>query len=221
LLDKEGRVITLPTTEPERIDDKPLAPAPIDRDVVPPGTFYADRTSSVPDNPALESRKKVILLESSGADFVKDLNTNLLNQTEPDTTFSVPVETLRRYLTSIAGNKLIYSGNLTVNKDENEIVVNGLKIDGGLMAGKIKISLSLINTSKGIDAQITNYEGRSYARGTVEQQVARLNTKFREMIDAEVVVQNPAWKSTSVVIAEDRILLGFHDTRSTEGNLPA
>ena len=221
LLNEEGEIITLPKTEPEGIDDGDVVPAPIDKDEIPAGTFYAEETSTVPTDLEPESREKVILLESSEADFVKELNTNLLNQTGSDTTFSIPVGTLRRYLSSVAGNKLIYSGNLTINKDKNEIVINGLKIDGGLKAGKITINLSIINTSKGIDAQITNYEGRGYARRTVEQQIASLNSKFREIIDAEVAEQNPTWKSSNVAIAEDRILVGFHDTRSTAGNLPA
>jgi hypothetical protein len=221
LLNEEGGIITLPKIDPEGIDDRNLAPAPVDKDKVPAGTFYADETPTIPADPKPESRGKVILLESSEADFIKELNANLLSQTETDTTFSIPVGTLRRYLASVAGNKLIYSGNLTVNKDKNEIVINGLKIDGGFMAGEITINLSIINTSKGIDAQVTNYEGRTYARRTVEQQIASLNSKFREIIDAEVAEQNSAWKSSNVTIAEDRILVGFHDTRSTAGNLPA
>jgi len=203
----------------DKFFDYPEEKMPKIQDVLP--APLSGVTQNTPPAETVIPEKNIITLEKSGADFVKDLNRNLSSQTKPDATFSIPIETLKGYLTSIAGDKLIYEGNLTIDKDNNEIVIKGLKIDGGFMGGKITMDLSIINTSKGINAHIQNYEGRGIARGTVEQQVNNLNSKFREIIDGLISAENPAWKSSNVAIAKDRIMVGFHDTRSTAGNLPA
>jgi hypothetical protein len=179
----------------------------------------------IPPKPAIQPEpampENTGAVELQGKDFAGELNANLLNQPNPDATFSIPIETVKGYLTSIAGNRLIYEGNLTVDKDHNTIVIKGLKIDGGFAGGKITLDLSITNSSKGISAQIQNYDGRGLARGTVEQKVGSLDSTFRDMVDALVATQNPAWKSNSIEISGERIKINFHNTKSTTGNLPS
>jgi hypothetical protein len=208
-----------PTATPEAqpVDkDKIVAPA---APAQPAG--IKDEPQPMPPEPTTPEGTGAIELQGTGQEFANKLNTTLLNQTNPDATFSVPIETVKGYLTSIAGNRLIYEGNLTVDKDHNTIIIKGLKIDGGFAGGKITLDLSITNSNKGISAQIQNYDGRGLARGTVEQKVGSLDSIFRDMVDALVEAQNPAWKSNNIEISGERIKINFHNTKSTTGNLPS
>ena len=164
--------------------------------------------------------EKVAAIRLEGKDLTKELNTNLLNQANPDVVFSIPVEVLKGYLTSIAGDKLKSSGNIILSKDGNEINIRGLRIDGGFLGGKITLDLLITNSSKGISAQVQNYDGRGMARGVVEAQVATLDSKLKEIASGLVAVQNPVWRPNNIIISGDRIEIGFHNTSVSKGNDP-
>ena len=88
---------------------------------------YLARAQPAEPESVSSTSKKVDAVELQGQDFAKELNVNLLNQTSPDAAFSIPIATLKGYLTAIAGDRLIYEGNITLNEDGNGIVIKGLK----------------------------------------------------------------------------------------------
>jgi hypothetical protein len=160
-------------------------------------------------------------IELEGKDLAKELNANLLNQTNPDATFNIPIETLKEYLTSIAGDKLKSPGSIILNQDRNEINIRGLRIDGGFLGGKITLDILITNSSKGISAQVQNYDGRGgLIRGTVEQQVASLDSRFKEIVNGLIIARNPAWRPNNITIVGNRIRVGFHNTSVSKGSEP-
>ena len=187
------------------------------------GEQYLKPDAPLPPEPeeADKPPENIITLETTDPALENDLNASLLNQTEPNATFSIPMDALRKSLTAKMGKEVFYSGTLSA-KEGNEIVITGLVIDGGLMEGKITISLSLTNSGSGISALIQSYTGRGLAKGTVEQQVKAFDANFRNTINGLIADENPAWKTSKVAIDEDRVKIGFHKSpTAVAGNLPA
>lgn len=163
-------------------------------------------------------RQNVVEITGVPEEFVFEMNTALERSTEQKLNILVPVDTVKGYLTSIAGDRLISAGNIVLDKDNNSITIRGLRIDGGFLGGKITLDLSLTNSNQGIIATILNYEGRGAARGEVEKRIKTLSDTFRRKIEETLTQENSHWGSDSTQIVDDKISIGFIDRNKTGAN---
>ena len=215
---------------------------PEEKDELPLGTFASETqgvsegaeaagtatTGAEAPTPPQPIEQSEINIESSGADFVNDLNKNLLGKLAPDVMFSVSVNTLRGFLISAVStgknNQLLSEGVPTIQPG-NRIDINGLKIKtkrtigAGFLKKDIDITLDL-----GISLTNSNHEGvidasliscsPGIAEGAVSEELTKLNDAFKNIMNQQIARENPNWRTQAVSIAGERILVGFHNANA-------
>lgn len=164
-----------------------------------------------PSQSSSEARENIITLEGKG-NLAKELNDTLRQNQTPNVTIIVSADALREFIPSIAGG-VIDPGKLVI-KPQNVIEIHDLKVEADIpIKGKTKLKLGLRlenDPNGGLNAKGIRLGIKGVViEGYLNEQLQKINSKIKEKLDEQIAADNPNWKSGTVSIDGDKVLIKF------------
>ncbi len=183
---------------------------------VPPVSHQTQQSNQQPEvnkeNPPVNS---VIELGRGKMDLKTELNQKLSQSQNRSETFSAPATTLKDYVITLVDDIEVEDpGKLEVKN--NQMYITGLSLKKSVMfimdfSGTLDL---IISNSKngGIQAEGKIDTESNKFRKTAEKAIKNMNSNIKKRLDDEISPTNPRWKSGTISISGDKILITFNKT---------